>query len=389
MIRLRNKCDPNILCIRIVDCGEKRADSPVGAGAGPAATVPRPRPCSTPSSARIRSGAQSRCAAPSLCGPALSLLAPGQRFPGAGHPDDVARAARSVGPYLDLVRFEAGLAKAARESGVGGRRPDRQHAAIAQCGMRCGKSGRIVEAVVLPGGSAPRGRCRHRAGSHRSGWPPAVSAHRRRLRELSRAGSSRLSPKISAIGPLAQATTAGTSSATVIEASASSSARAARSVNPIPSPPISSCAARRPWSRWHDSLASASSDPLSRLFMSSFEPSMIENSAPRCLSRSSCRCRVFSRNQAGARGSRLHFGVERIRQPSAVGPACPAVGTCGTADRNRPQAATRRELAANWRISLPRSSSATILAACSAATHLRSRWRFSFHLSATLSTSSA
>ena len=100
-------------------------------------------------------------------------------------------------------------------------------------------------------------------------------------------GSSRLSPKISAIGPRAQAITAGTSSATVIRAFGPSTASAARSVKPMPSPPISRCGALIASSLRQASVASASSDPERRLLINSFWPSFMENSTPRCIRRSS------------------------------------------------------------------------------------------------------
>ena len=58
---------------------------------------------------------------------------------------------------------------------------------------------------------------------------------------MSARGSVRQSPKMAAIGPRAQAITAGTSSATTMRASLPSTASAARSVNPMPNPPISKC----------------------------------------------------------------------------------------------------------------------------------------------------
>ena len=94
-----------------------------------------------------------------------------------------------------------------------------------------------------PCGSGPPGRYRHRAGSRRT--PTAcdpITSTTSALR-MSARGSVRLSPKISAIGPRAHAITAGTSSATVIRASGPSTASAARSVKPMPRPPINRCGA--------------------------------------------------------------------------------------------------------------------------------------------------
>ncbi len=89
------------------------------------------------------------------------------------------------------------------------------------------------------------------------------------------------------MGPRAQATTAGNSSTTTTSASCGSSASAARRVKPMPSPPIRIRGRDRPRIRSHDSAASAFSDPLSRLFISSIGPDMIESSAPRCMRRRS------------------------------------------------------------------------------------------------------
>jgi hypothetical protein len=99
--------------------------------------------------------------------------------------------------------------------------------------------------------------------------------------------SLRLSPKISAIGPLAQATTAGTSSATSTRAPGPSTASAARSVKPMPRPPISTCGFLIPSIFLAASVASAASEPLRRLFINSLVPSLMENSAPRRISRNS------------------------------------------------------------------------------------------------------
>src|SRR4051812_15498371 len=100
-------------------------------------------------------------------------------------------------------------------------------------------------------------------------------------------GSSRLPAKISAIGPLAQATTAGTSSATTTRAPAPNTASAARSVKPMPNPPISTCGFSTASIFFAASVASAASEPLRRLFISSLVPSLMENSAPRRISRNS------------------------------------------------------------------------------------------------------
>ena len=64
------------------------------------------------------------------------------------------------------------------------------------------------------------------------------SVDRHRLRECSRAGRPDCRRKHRAIGPRAHLTTAGTSSATVMPASGPSEESAARSVKPMPSPPI-------------------------------------------------------------------------------------------------------------------------------------------------------
>src|SRR5258708_34665288 len=100
-------------------------------------------------------------------------------------------------------------------------------------------------------------------------------------------GSLRLPPKISAIGPLAQATTAGTSSATAIRAPGPNTASGARRVKPMPKPPISTCGFSTASIFLAAGVASAASEPLRRLFISSLVPSMMENSAPRRISRNS------------------------------------------------------------------------------------------------------
>src|SRR5450631_4349164 len=122
-------------------------------------------------------------------------------------------------------------------------------------------------------------------------------------------GSVRLSPDNFASGPRAQATTAGTSSATMMLACFPSTVRAARKVKPIPNPPI------RIFGRLFGRLrvrifsqamvASACSVALRRLFINSSRPSRIENSAPRCIRRSSPppgTCAVSRRDQ-GITGS--------------------------------------------------------------------------------------
>ena len=74
----------------------------------------------------------------------------------AGDPDDMPRAARDVGADLDLVHLEPRLSQAPGEMRVRPRRPDRQHAAIAECGARGGKAGHIVEPVILGAAQALR-----------------------------------------------------------------------------------------------------------------------------------------------------------------------------------------------------------------------------------------
>src|SRR5690606_27919787 len=106
---------------------------------------------------------------------------------------------------------------------------------------------------------------------------------------ISARGSSGLPAKSSAIGPRAQATAAGTSSATVTSASGGRSRSAARSVKPMPSPPMRMRGFRLPRILAQESPASASSEPLRRLFINSLAPSIMENSAPRRLRRSSSR----------------------------------------------------------------------------------------------------
>ena len=89
-----------------------------------------------------------------------------------------------------------------------------------------------------PCGSGLPDRCRRRAEWHRiSNGAMRMISVTSASRMLTR-GSPRLSPKISAIGPRAQATTAGTSSTTTICALLPSAPSAARSVKPMPRPPI-------------------------------------------------------------------------------------------------------------------------------------------------------
>src|SRR5664279_2494641 len=132
--------------------------------------------------------------------------------------------------------------------------------------------------------------------------PTSVSLMRTR-------GSVRLSPNSSAIGPRAQVTTAGTSSATMMWACFPSTVRAARKVKPIPNPPIRILGRLTGRLRVRifsqAMVASACSVALRRLFINSSRPSRIENSAPRCIRRSSPppgTCAVSRRDQ-GITGS--------------------------------------------------------------------------------------
>ena len=63
--------------------------------------------------------------------------------------------------------------------------------------------------------------------------------------------------------------------------------KAARKVKPMPNPPIKIFGRLTDSIRLQVSVASASSDPLSRLFINSLSPSIIENSSPLRFRRSS------------------------------------------------------------------------------------------------------
>ncbi len=109
-------------------------------------------------------------------------------------------------------------------------------------------------------------------------------------------GSSRQSPNTGAIGPRAQATTAGTSSATMICASSPGSAQssAQRKTHAQPADqyfwrgPARELRSPR---QFRQRLFRAAS---SRLFISSLVPSMMENSLPRCFSAQARRRRPVS-----------------------------------------------------------------------------------------------
>ena len=98
--------------------------------------------------------------------------------------------------------------------GSGRRRPDREHAARPQRRARRAQGRRRRRAGRWRRGSARPGRCRHRAGSRRTRPRAARSIAATSPRRSSTRGSSRLPANSAAIGPRAQATTAGTSSAT-------------------------------------------------------------------------------------------------------------------------------------------------------------------------------
>ena len=215
-------------------------------------------------------------------------------------PDDMPRAALAIGAGFDLLDRKSRLPEPLRETRVRSLRPDGQHAAGLERGARGGKARHIVETVIGLAGEPFRAIVDIEQDRVVGAAPDRISSPTSVSRMVTR-GSSRLPPNSSAIGPRAQATTAGTSSATVTCASSPSSASAARSVKPMPSPPIRICGLLRPRILSQDSFASASSEPLRRLFISSFEPSMIENSAPRCLRRSSGRRQGFSRCRDGPR----------------------------------------------------------------------------------------
>ena len=131
------------------------------------------------------------------------------------------------------------------------------------------------------------GHCRHRAGSPRKAAWPRGSARRHRPRPVRTLGWSRQPPNNSAIGPLAQRTTAGTNSATTNCASAPNAPSAARRVKPMPSPPIRTRGFRRPFSFSAARVASAASDANSREVISSATPSLMEYWCPLRISRSS------------------------------------------------------------------------------------------------------
>jgi hypothetical protein len=154
-------------------------------------------------------------------------------------------------------------------------------------------------------------------------------------------GSIRLLPNSSAIGAQAHATTSGTNSATVIRASGPSSASAARSVKPMPSPPISMCGIRRSRILRQETVASAPSDPPRRLFINSMLPDLIENSAPRLTRRSSPPpgiSAVASRDHGITDDPRMSGNGPRVHPSPKTAPdkirACPAF-ILGTADFDR------------------------------------------------------
>ena len=162
-----------------------------------------------------------------------------------GQPDHMTGAALAVCPHRHLLDGKPGPAQAPREVRVGRRRPDRRAPRRASAPRRRRPAPAGRRARRWPCATGRRDRCRRRAGSRRSGR----RADRRAdvaLDDSVTRGSSRLPAKISAIGPRAQATIAGTSSATVMRASGPSADSAARSVKPMPSPPISTAGAAGP-----------------------------------------------------------------------------------------------------------------------------------------------
>ena len=216
-------------------------------------------------------------------GPILTsaTLAPGRK------PDEVARAfALGRGAHIDLVYLEPGVTKPLGERGIWSRRPNRQHAP--------GRSARCIDFNPFESysesfafrirASGPLSTS-SRIASNAEAWDRMTSTASA-SRMLAR-GSLRLPPKSGAMGPRAHAITAGTSSATTMRASGPSTASAARKVKPMPNPPIKISGRLLDSILLHVSVASASSDPLSRLFINSLSPSIIENSSPLRIRRSS------------------------------------------------------------------------------------------------------
>ena len=205
-------------------------------------------------------------------------------------PDHVAGAALAAGARVDLLHLEAGLPQPRGEAPVGMRRPDGKHTAGRQAPRArrpappCRRGDHWRCATGRPG------HCRRRAGSRRRRPCPTRSDRRRRPRgppPWDRRGCRRRAPP-SARAPRRRRPARVRRRRQLHPRP--SSARAARSVKPMPSPPISifaACGLSPIFAQ--ASLASASSEPLRRLFISSLAPSMMENSLPRRLRRSSSR----------------------------------------------------------------------------------------------------
>ena len=160
------------------------------------------------------------------------------------HPNDMSSAATLVRSNFYLFNAEARAVKSVGEFMIWCRRPYRQHA-FWPC-ARCARLSILACRKVCHWrcGLSRRDRYPRQGGSHRTGRPEAIKWPTLASRTLT-LGSSRQPPVSSAIGPRAHSMMAGTSSAAWICASAPRPAKAARSVKPIPYPPISMRGFRR------------------------------------------------------------------------------------------------------------------------------------------------
>ena len=255
------------------------------------------------------SGHTTATAAGAAAGGSIRPVRSGLWLGAGGEEDDVAAAAA---PHRHDLRVEPGPAQLGGEGASGPETTPRACRRAAAPRGR-GQAARGVERVVARRRSVLRGRCRRRAG-----WRPSQRAPRRSIAPTSldprwsradRRGCRRSRP---AIGPRAQATTAGTSSAYRRRAaSAGSTASAARSVKPMPSPPISTAA--------RAGLRDARGERRQRLLRAgepavhefALGPSMIEISLPRRFSR------IVSRPRRGRSSWRVQSMGSRGRSPVA------------------------------------------------------------------------
>ena len=155
-----------------------------------------------------------------------------------GDPDDMPRAAAALRARLDLLDGETRLAQPPRESAVRPARPHGKHAAGPQRRVGRRQAARRRRARRWPVASGRPGRCRHRAGSRRKRRGPRGSARPTSASTILTRGSSRLAPKTR---PSARAPRRRQPEPVRRRRSAPrapSAPSAARSVKPMPSPPI-------------------------------------------------------------------------------------------------------------------------------------------------------